>query len=131
VGTSSIGDQELSLVRHIADGGGATVGEVVSAYGEPRGLARSTVLTMMERLRRKGFLTRRLVEGVYRYHARHTSAELTQGAIRRFVERSLDGSVAPFVAYLSESTDLSDEDLRELRAAVARLESDRRKGSRS
>jgi predicted transcriptional regulator len=131
VGTSSIGDQELSLGRHLADCGGATVGEVAAAYGEPRGLARSTVLTMMERLRRKGFLTRRLVDGVYRYHARRTSAELTQGAIRRFVERSLDGSVAPFVAYLTETAELSDVELRELQAAVARLESGRKKGPRS
>lgn len=131
MGTSSIGDQELSLVRHIADCGGATVGEVAAAYGEPRGLARSTVLTMMERLRRKGFLTRRLVEGVYRYSARRTSSELTQGAIRRFIERSLDGSVAPFVAYLTETAELSDDELRELQAAVARLESGRKKGPRS
>ena len=131
MGTSSIGDQELSLVRHVADSGGATAGEVAAAFGEPRGLARSTVLTMMERLRRKGFLTRRLADGVYRYHARRTSAELTQGAIRRFVERSLDGSVAPFVAYLTETATLTDAELRELQAAVARLESDRKKGSRS
>jgi predicted transcriptional regulator len=131
VATSTIGDQELSLVRHIADCGGATVGEVAAAYGESHGLARSTVLTMMERLRRKGFLTRRLADGVYRYHTRATSAELTRGAIRRFVERSLDGSVAPFVAYLSETTDVTDAELRELQAAVARLESGRRKGPRS
>ena len=127
MGASSIGDQELSLVRHIADCGGATVGEVAAAYGEPRGLARSTVLTMMERLRRKGFLTRRQSDGVYRYHTRATSAELTRGAIRRFVERSLDGSVAPFLAYLTETTTLSDAELRELQAAVERLEASRKK----
>lgn len=131
MGASSIGDQELSLVRHIADCGGATVGEVAASFGDSRGLARSTILTMMERLRRKGFLTRRLIDGVYRYSARRTSAELTEGAIRRFVERSLDGSLAPFVAYLTESAELTDEELRELQAAVARLESDRKKGSRS
>jgi predicted transcriptional regulator len=131
VGATTIGDQELALVRHIADAGGATVGEVVAGYGEARGLARSTVLTMMERLRRKGFLTRRLADGVYRYHARATSAELTRGAIRRFVERSLDGSVAPFVAYLTETSRVSDAELRELQAAVARLASSRKKESRS
>lgn len=130
MGTSTIGDQELSLVRHIADGGGATVGEVAAAYGESRGLARSTILTMMERLRRKGFLTRRLSGGVYRYHARVTSAELMRGAVRRFVERSLDGSVTPFVAYLTETADVTDDELRELQAAVARLESARKKERR-
>ncbi len=128
---SSIGDQELSLVRHVADLGGATVGEVAADFGESRGLARSTVLTMMERLRKKGFLTRRLADGVYRYHARSTSAELTEGAIRRFVERSLDGSIAPFVAYLTESASLTDDELRELQAAVARLQPGKKKEPRS
>ena len=60
---SSIGEQELALLRHIADRGSLTVGEASEEFGAPRGLARSTVLTMMERLRGKGHLGRRLAEG--------------------------------------------------------------------
>ena len=118
---SSIGEQELALLRHIADRGGITVGEAAEEFGAPRELARSTVLTMMERLRRKGHLARRLVDGVYRYRARTTSAELMKGAVQRFVERNLDGSVAPFLAYLSEAGQVSDAELRELEDIVARL----------
>jgi predicted transcriptional regulator len=124
---ATVGEQELSLLRHIADRGGATVGEVAEDFGTARGLARSTVLTMMDRLRKKGFLTRRLAGGVYRYQARASSDELTQGAIRRFVNRNLGGSVAPFVAYLSDSARLTDAEVKELEAVVARLQSARRK----
>ena len=127
---STIGEQELDLLRYIADRGGATVGEVAAAYGEGRGLARSTVLTMMERLRKKGYLNRRLASGVYRYTARASSDELTQGAIHRFVERNLGGSMAPFVAYLTESAALSDEELKELQDLVARLQPSRKKEPR-
>jgi predicted transcriptional regulator len=127
---ATVGEQELSLLRHIADRGGATVGEVAEDFGSARGLARSTVLTMMDRLRKKGFLTRRLAGGVYRYQARASSDELTQGAIRRFVNRNLGGSVAPFVAYLSDSAHLTDAEVKELEAVVARLQSARRKESR-
>ncbi len=130
MGQSTIGEQELDLLRYIADRGGATVGEVAAAYGEDRGLARSTVLTMMERLRKKGYLNRRLAGGVYRYTARASSDELTQGAIHRFVERNLGGSVAPFVAYLTESAALSDEELKELQDLVARLQPSRKKEPR-
>ncbi len=63
----TVGDQELTLLRDIAETGPSTVGEVAERFGEPRGLARSTVLTMMERLRQKGHLEREQVEGVYRY----------------------------------------------------------------
>ena len=123
----SIGEQELALLRHIADAGSVTVGEAADAFGAPRGLARSTVLTMMERLRLKGHLGRRSADGVYRYRARASSAELLKSAVQRFVERNLDGSVSPFLAYLSEAGRLSDEELRELEQIVARLHADRGK----
>jgi predicted transcriptional regulator len=124
---SSIGEQELALLRHIADRGALTVGEAADEFGVPRGLARSTVLTMMERLRHKGHLARRLMDGVYRYRARATSAQLLKGAVQRFVERNLDGSVSPFLAYLSETAAVSDDELRELEEIVARLQTGHRK----
>ncbi len=124
---SSIGEQELALLRHIADHGSVTVGEASDAFGAPRGLARSTVLTMMERLRLKGHLGRRMADGVYRYRARASSADLLKSAVQRFVERNLDGSVSPFLAYLSEAGRVTDEELRELEEIVARLHAGRRK----
>jgi predicted transcriptional regulator len=124
---SSFGEQELALLRHIADAGALTVGEAADQFGSSRSLARSTVLTMMERLRRKGHLSRRLQDGVYRYRARKSSAELLKGAVRRFIDRNLGGSVAPFLAYLSESGEISDSELRELEKIVARLNAGQRR----
>lgn len=129
VADTSIGEQELALLRHIADRSSVTVGEAAEQFGAGRDLARSTVLTMMERLRRKGLLARRLVDGIYRYQTRSSSADLLKGAVRRFVERNLDGSVSPFLAYLSDAERISDDELRELEALVARLNS-RRRGKR-
>lgn len=124
---SSIGEQELALLRHIADRGGVTVGEAADEFGAARGLARSTVLTMMERLRRKGQLSRRSLDGVYRYRARTSSAELMKRAVQRFVERNLDGSVSPFLAYLSDSPRVSERELHELEEIVAKLNAGKRK----
>jgi predicted transcriptional regulator len=124
---STIGEQELALLRHIADRGAVTVGEAADEFGTARNLARSTVLTMMERLRQKGHLSRRMVDGVYRYRALASSADLLRGAVQRFVERNLDGSVSPLVAYLSEAGELSDKELRDLEKIVARLDSAQRK----
>ena len=125
---ASLGEQELALLRHVADTGRVTVGEVAEGFGGPRGLARSTVLTMMERLRRKGHLGRRLVDGVYRYESRTSSGELLRGLVGRFVERSLGGSVSPFVAYLDDSPGLSDEELQQLQDVVDRLSAGRGHG---
>ena len=125
--SATIGEQELALLRHIADRGPVTVGEAVEDFGAERGLARSTVLTMMERLRAKGYLARKMDEGVYRYRTLASSAELLRGAVQRFVERHLEGSVSPFLAYLSEAGDLSPKELRELEKIVTRLDAAGRK----
>jgi len=124
---STIGEQELALLRHIADRGGITVGEAADEFGAGRSLARSTVLTMMERLRQKGHLSRRMVDGVYRYRALASSADLLKGAVQRFVERNLDGSVSPFLAYLSDAGTLSDKEVADLEKIVARLDASARK----
>jgi predicted transcriptional regulator len=124
---SSIGEQEMALLRHIADRGSVTVGEAADHFGSGRGLARSTVLTMMERLRRKGHLSRRMTDGIYRYRALSSSADLLKGAVQRFVERQLDGSVSPFLAYLSDAGELSEKERRELEKIVARLDAAQRK----
>ena len=124
---STIGEQELALLRHIADRGAVSVAEAVEQFGSERGLARSTVLTMMERLRKKGHLGRRLLSGIYHYRARTSSADLLKGAVRHFVEGKLNGSVSPFLAYLSEASEVSDAELMELEAIVARLTENRRK----
>jgi predicted transcriptional regulator len=124
---STIGDRELALVRHIADRGSVSVAEAVDDFGAVHGLARSTVLTMMERLRRKGYLSRHMADGVFRYRACASSADLLKNAVQRFVERSLDGSVSPFLAYLSEAPELSDHERQELERIVARLNAAQRK----
>ncbi len=124
----TIGDQELALLQWLDERGGATVGEAAEDYGVPRGLARSTVLTMMERLRKKGHLSRRKVAGVYRYTSPVSAAAVLRDVVGGFVEQTLGGSVSPFVAFLAESEELTEEELEELEAAVARLQA-KKKGA--
>ena len=124
----SIGDQELALLHHIDECGSASVGEVAASFGEPRGLARSTVLTMMERLRGKGYLKRRQLKGMFRYSTATGPGEVMRSAVGSFVEKTLSGSVSPFVAWMSERAEVSDTELAELEALVTQLQS-RRKGS--
>ena len=122
----SIGDQELALLQYIGEQGEATVGEVAAGFGEARGLARSTVLTMMERLRTKGYLQREQDEGVYRYSSTAEQQDVVNGAVGSFVEKTLQGSISPFVAWMSEKAEVSDNELAELEALVSKLQSQRR-----
>jgi predicted transcriptional regulator len=123
----SIGDQELALLQYVAEKGGTTVGQAAEEFGAARGLARSTVLTMMERLRAKGHLERGQVDGVYRYFSPATPGEVMQDVVKSFVEKTLGGSVSPFVTYLTETAQVSDADLAELEELVAKLQSNKKK----
>lgn len=122
----SIGDQELLLLQYVAEKGETTVGQAAEEFGAVRDLARSTVLTMMERLRAKGHLDRRQVEGVYRYFSPAPAGEVLQDVVRSFVERTLGGSVSPVVTYLTEKAEVSDAELAELEEMVAKLQSRRK-----
>jgi len=120
-----LGGQEIQLLREIADNGPGSVRELHARFGESRGLARSTVVTMMERLRVKGYLVRHQHDGVFRYAPR-AGRDVLSGVVRRFVDNALGGSLSPVVAYLSGRERITDEELRDLQRVVDRLRSRRR-----
>jgi predicted transcriptional regulator len=121
-----IGDQELALLQHLAEREPVTVGEMATSFGQASGLARSTVLTMMERLRTKGYLKRRQSGGVYRYSATTGPGEAMRSAVGQFVARTLSGSVSPFVAWMAERGEVSDDELAQLQALVKQLKTARK-----
>ncbi len=112
------------MLRYVAEHSPLTVGEAAKSYGTAQGLARTTVLTMMERLRVKGYLTRTQVGGVWSYSLRVDHEDLLTSVVGDFVQRSLGGSLSPFVAYLANSGRLSEGEVAELRRMVDNLESE-------
>jgi predicted transcriptional regulator len=124
----SVGRAELEILRYITDHHPVTVREVADHVANTKGHARTTVLTVMERLRQKGHLTRKKIEGVYHYLPSVPKTELLQNLVDQFVETALGGSVSPFMAYLSQTAKLTDDELRELKRLVRELETQKREG---
>ena len=121
-----VGKTELEILRYIADHHPISVGELADHVAETSGQARTTVLTTMERLRRKGYLRRKKVQGVYRYWPKMAKEELLRQLVGTFVETTLGGSVAPFVAFLADSGPLSDAEMTTLRRLVRDLDTKRK-----
>ena len=109
-------------MQYIAQHGPISVGQVAERLGAELGLARSTVLTMMERLRTKRLLRRRREDGVFVYVSSKSYDAVMQTAVGQFVDRALSGSISPFVAYLSERGDVTADEIAQLRAIVERLD---------
>ncbi len=118
----SLSDLELNLLRYLAAEKAMTVREVADGFGEDHGYARTTILTLMERLRKKSYVTRRKLGGVFVYSSALSQTELMQGVVRSFVSKALGGSVSPLVAYLAEEQELSDVEIAKLRELVAGLD---------
>jgi predicted transcriptional regulator len=124
-----LGSTEIEILRYIGSRYPISVGEVAEHVAQTSGQARTTILTIMERLRRKGHLTRRRIGGVYRYSPKIPTYDLLRGLVRNFVDTTLGGSVSPFVAFLSESGPISEDDLNMLKRVICDMET-RRSGGR-
>lgn len=118
---ATLGDQELEVLRFVANRAPVTVREVSDEWGAPRGRARTTILTMMERLRKKGYLVREGAdgEGSYRYSPAVAPQTVLHNLVRDFVQKTLGGSVSPFVAYLADTPEgLNETEVAELKKLV-------------
>jgi predicted transcriptional regulator len=125
---AALGSTEIEILRYLGDHAPLSVGDVAAHFAETSGQARTTILTLMERLRKKGYLTRKQIGGVYHYAPKVAKHDLLRGLVKSFVDTTLAGSVSPFVAYLSEGGPVSEQDLDQLKRLVRDLEQGR-KGS--
>jgi predicted transcriptional regulator len=113
-----LGEQELETLNFVAENAPISVGDVAKHFSLQKGLARTTVLTVMERLRTKGYLVRKLHEGLYVYEPKQDHDELLADLVANFVERSLGGSLSPVVAYLADSGRLTQDQLADLQRLI-------------
>jgi predicted transcriptional regulator len=121
MGSDTLGELELAVWRHITEEG-ATVAQVARHFAETRSLARTTILTVMERLREKKYLARKRDGKAWRYFPRKSKPDFLQTLVRRFMDHTLGGSLDPFVTYLVRDAELTDAQLRELKQFVEKME---------
>lgn len=127
---SSLGKLELEVLKVIWRHQPCTVSQIADILGERDGYARTTVLTVMQRLHRKAFLKRKKVSGAFKYSTTEGRNTVMSRLIGQFVEKVLDGSALPFVAYLSEADELTSDQLATLRAIAQELEKKQQEGQK-
>ncbi len=121
---SDLGKLEFEVLRHIVTHGPASVGEVAGTFGEERGYARTTIQTVMERLRLKGMLDRQEKNGNFAYFSTIPMTSFYAGMVKDFIHDSLRDDVSPIVAYFAESKGLTPEEEELLRKLAAKISDD-------
>jgi len=127
IGPKTIGHVQLEVLQYVADHHPIRVSDVAEHFSRTQGKARTTILTVMEKLREKGYLARKKQGGAYEYFPRQPKSEILANVVERFVEDSLGGSISPFIAYLAESRGLTDAEHGKLKELVKDLDAVKRK----
>lgn len=113
---------ELEILKVLWDSGPMRVREVREALASVRGLAYTTVMTMMGIMTKKGYLRRTKADGGYIYRAVTKRDRLRRDMMRDFVDRVFGGSPAMGIMHLLESSELDDAERAQIRALINRKE---------
>jgi predicted transcriptional regulator len=95
---------ELACLRALWSLQEANVRSVQEIVAQSRPLAYTTIMTVLDRLVRKGKLTRRKVGRSFAYAPSQTRDTLRRAAVRELVEGYFDGSEANLVEFLNGKT---------------------------
>jgi len=115
---------QLAILRVVWDKGEATVQDIWEALHPDRGLAQTTIATMLSRLERRGVVTRRAQARQYHYKAAVTEPEVQHSMVGELTERLFDGDVTALVQHLLSGEDVSPGDIAKIRDMIERVETE-------
>ena len=121
-GRHQLTELQLAILRVIWDRSEATVQDIWEALHAERGLAQTTVATMLSRLERRGVVTRRAQSRQYHYRAAVTEREVQHSMVGELTERLFDGDVIALVQHLLTGEDVSPGDIAKIRDMIERVE---------
>jgi predicted transcriptional regulator len=126
-GLPALSEAQLEIMHVVWDGGEVTVTDVWNVLCRRRPVARNTVLTLMDRLEKKGWLKRRTDGPAHLYRAAAPRATTLGQVVRRLVDAAFAGSAEAMVLALLEGRGLSDEEARRIRQLIDNAPSRRKK----
>ncbi len=122
-----LSELQLAVMHVLWHRGKATVAEVQEALEVERGLALTTVATVLTRLEKAGLVAHRASGRHYLYRPLVSEEAVRRSMVSALAERLFEGDVAALVSHLVNARDIEPGDL----ARVKRLiEEKERKGGR-
>lgn len=123
---AEVTEAELAVLRALWERGHATIRVLAGAlYPDGGPSAHATVQKLLERLERKGCVSRRAEGRVNVYRPAVEREDLIDRSLRRTAEKLCDGSLAPLLTRLVEASGVDRRTVDELRELVERLERER------
>ena len=117
-----LGDLQLAIMRVVWERGEVTVSEVHEALLDERGLAPTTIATMLVKMERKGIVAHRTEGRRYVYRPTVSADEVTQSMVGQLTQRLFGGDTTALVSYLLSEREIDREELTQLKAVIAEME---------
>ena len=114
-----LGDLQHAIMRVLWERGECSVSDVHLALLEQRGLAPTTIATMLAKMEKKGVVKRRTEGRQFRYSAAVTQAEVQRSMVSELTARLFDGNAAALVSHLLEAQAIDRSELDELQRHIA------------
>jgi predicted transcriptional regulator len=120
-----VSDAELEVLKVLWEGGPATVRDTATALRRrKRRLAYNTVLTLLSRLREKGYVGVDKRETAHVFSPAVSRDELLGSTLASVADRLCDGTASPLVHALVRSQRFSADDIAHFRKLLDDLESE-------
>jgi predicted transcriptional regulator len=111
-------DLQLALMRVLWDRGEASVSDVHAVVEAERGLALTTVATVLARLEKAGLVARRPSGRHYLYRPLVSEDDVRSSMISGLAERLFRGDVTALVSHLINEREIAPGDLARVRALL-------------
>ncbi len=113
---------QLAILQVLWDRSEATTQDIHSRLHAERGLALTTVATLLSRLEKRGILEHRKDGRQYVYRALVTRPEVRRSKIRELTETLFEGDAAALISHLVRSDETGESDLERIKAMISRAE---------
>lgn len=120
--THVLGDLQLAIMRELWRRDEAAVAEVHEALLDERGLAPTTIATMLKKMEDKGVVAHRNEGRRFLYRPTVSEAQVRRTMVGELTERLFLGDAAALVSHLLAEHDLDHDELAQLRALIAQQE---------
>ena len=108
----------LDILRVLWSRGEATVVEIWEALHDERGLAQTTLATMLSRLEKRGVVSHRTHSRQFVYRAEVSEDVARHSMVRELTTRLFEGDVPALMSHLLSEQDVSPGDRERIRAML-------------
>ena len=120
----SLSELQLAVMRQLwlrGPAGEATTAEVAEGLREDRGLAHTTIATVLTRLEKRGFVASRREGRGLVYHADVSESQVQRSMVSGLVSSLFEGKASALVSHLLDQREqLDDRELAALRALLGK-----------